>query len=71
MKNLSFVLLLIMFLGACKPVRYVNVKNKHNFYQKHRSNTYTIPVWIPNVGVILETRIYKIPKKQKFRNKRN
>jgi hypothetical protein len=71
MKTLSFALLLIIFLGGCTPIRYVNVEKKHNFYQKHRSNTYTIPIWVPNVGVVLETRIYKIPKKNKFRNKKN
>jgi hypothetical protein len=71
MKTLYFVSLLIILLGACTPVRYVNVEKKHNFYQKHRSNTYTIPIWIPNVGIVLETRIYRIPKKQKSRYKKN
>lgn len=66
MKTLSLVLSLIILLGACTPVRYVNVEKKHNFYQKHRSNTYTVPIWVPNVGVVLETRIYKIPKKRKL-----
>jgi PBP1b-binding outer membrane lipoprotein LpoB len=71
MKTLSFVLMLIIFLGGCTPVRYVNVEKKHNFYQRHRSNTYTIPIWVPNVGVVLETRIYKFSKKNKSRHRKN
>ena len=71
MKTLFFVLMLIIFLGACTPVRYVNVERKHNFYQKHRSNTYTIPTWVPNVGVVFETRIYKFSKKNKLRHRKN
>jgi hypothetical protein len=71
MKTLSFVLMLIIFLGACTPTRYVNTQKKHNFYQRHRSNTYTIPIWVPNVGVVLETRIYKFPKNQKLRRRKN
>lgn len=70
MKTLLFVLSLIIFLGACTPVRYVNVEKKHNFYQRHRHNTYTIPIWVPNVGVVLETRIYRFPQKYNPRRKK-
>lgn len=71
MKTLSFVLLLLILLGACTPARYVNVEKKHNFYQKHRSNTYTVPTWVPNVGIVLETKIYKSSKKLKLTYKKH
>ena len=54
--------LLIIILAGCTPVKYVNVERKHNFYQRHRYNTYTVPVWVPGRGVILETHIYRQPK---------
>lgn len=52
-----------MFLASCRPVREVNVLSRHNYYQKHRFNTYTSPIWIPGRGVILETHIYRLPKR--------
>ena len=53
---LLIILALILFLMVgCQPVRYVNVHSRHNYYQKHRSTTYTSPVWIPGKGVVLET----------------
>jgi hypothetical protein len=55
MKKLLFLLILV--LGACTPVRYVDVHSRHNYYERHRYNTYTSPSWVPGVGVILETHI--------------
>ena len=54
MKKLAVLLLL---LAGCTPVRYVNVESRHNYYERHRHNTYTIPVFVPGRGVILQTRI--------------
>jgi hypothetical protein len=63
MKNLILVVILLFGVIGCTPVRHVNVERKHNYYQRHRSNTYTLPIWVPGRGVILETRIYRLPKK--------
>lgn len=71
MKTFFFVLILIIFLSGCMPVRYINTEKKYNLYQKYRLNTYTIPIWVPNVGIVLETRIYKSPKKNKPRHRKN
>jgi hypothetical protein len=57
MKNLLLVAFLLLAIVGCTPIRYVNVERKHNYYQRHRSTTYTIPTWIPGRGVLLETRI--------------
>ncbi len=57
MKRILF--LFIIFLIGCAPVRYVDVNKKHNFYERHRYNSYTSPIWVPGRGVILETRIYR------------
>jgi hypothetical protein len=62
MKNLILVVILLLGVVSCTPVRYVNVEKKHNYYQRHRTNTYTIPVWVPGRGMLLETRIYRLPK---------
>jgi uncharacterized protein YceK len=59
MKRIILLFLVIILLSSCDSVRYVNVNNKHNYYQKHRYNTYTIPTWIPGKGIMLETRIYR------------
>ena len=55
----GFILFLwiTMFLASCTPVRYVNVQSRHNYYERHRVNTYTSPIWVPGVGVILQTHI--------------
>ena len=45
-------------MAGCTPVRYVNVQKRHNYYQNHRYNTYTVPTWVPGFGILLETRIY-------------
>ena len=52
---------------GCSSIKYVNVEKRKNFYQRNRYNTYTIPVWIPGVGVLLETRIHN--KTRSFRVK--
>jgi hypothetical protein len=62
MKNLILVVILLIGVISCTPVRYVNVERKHNYYQRHRANTYTVPVWVPGRGMLLETRIYRLPK---------
>lgn len=62
MKNLALLLLLLV---GCTPVRYVNFEKRHNYYQKHRHNTYTIPVFIPGKGIILQTKV--IPYKKRPR----
>lgn len=68
MKNI--LIILAMFVIGCSPVKYVNVEKKHNYYQKHRSTTYTSPTWVPGQGIVLETKIYKHPKrKQQSRHK--
>jgi hypothetical protein len=59
MKTLFLLLLVIVLTSGCEPIRYVNVEKRHNYYQRHRHNTYTIPTWIPGRGVILETHIYR------------
>ena len=62
MKSIITLLVLILLVG-CVPVRVVNVERKHNYYQRHRTTTYTSPIWIPGRGIILETHIYRLPKK--------
>lgn len=57
MKKLLSISFLLLVIVGCTPVRYVNIERKHNYYQRHRHNTYTIPVWIPGRGILLETRI--------------
>jgi len=68
MKKLLLAIFLLLVIVSCTPVRYVNVERKHNYYQKHRSNTYTIPMWIPGHGILLETRIitrHRVHKKKR------
>ena len=64
MKQLLALIALILVVG-CTPVRRVNVSSRHNYYQRHRSHTYTVPMWIPNTGVVLETHI--LVKKRRTR----
>lgn len=59
MKTIVSLFLVVFLITSCSPVRYVNVNSKHNYYQRHRHNTYTIPTWIPGRGVILETHVYR------------
>lgn len=67
MKTILSLFLTIILLSGCESVRYVNVSRKHNYYQRHRQNTYTIPTWVPGRGIMLETRIYRghKPKRRK------
>jgi hypothetical protein len=59
MKKYTIFILMITVMFGCTTPKYVNVNRKHNYYQKHRYNTYTSPTWIPGRGVILETHIYR------------
>jgi hypothetical protein len=44
---------------SCIPSKhFVNVERSRNYYQRHRYNTYTIPLWTPGVGILLETRTF-------------
>ena len=61
-KLISFLFVLVLLVG-CMPVRRVNVASRHNYYERHRYNTYTSPTWVPGVGVVLETHIYRLPKR--------
>ena len=60
----QFILAFILFaLIGCMPVRRVNISSRHNYYERHRYNSYTSPTWIPGRGIILETHIYRLPKR--------
>ena len=63
MKKLISLLFVLFLLVGCMPVRIVNVASRHNYYERHRHNTYTAPTWIPGVGIVLETHIYRLPKR--------
>jgi hypothetical protein len=63
MKKILSLLFIIFLLIGCMPARRVNISSRHNYYERHRFNTYTSPTWIPGRGIILETRIYRLPKK--------
>ena len=67
MKKLAILLLL---LAGCTPVRYVNFEARHNYYERHRHNTYTVPVFVPGRGPILETRIVH-PHRHMLQPKKN
>lgn len=59
MKKVILILLVLTTLIGCIPNRHiVNVRDVNNYYQKNRYNTYTIPLWVPGIGIILETRTY-------------
>jgi hypothetical protein len=62
MKQIILAFILFALIG-CMPVKRVNVSSRHNYYERHRFNTYTSPTWIPGRGVILETHIYRLPKR--------
>ena len=62
MKKLLFILL----LASCTPVRYVNVNSHRNYYQRHRFETYTVPVLVPGRGVMLQT----LPIPRQYRQSR-
>jgi len=63
MKKLISLLFVLFLLVGCMPVRRVNVASRHNYYERHRYNTYTSPTWVPGVGIVLETHIYRLPKR--------
>jgi hypothetical protein len=55
MKYLIFFVFL--FLVSCTPSRIVNVSSRHNYYNRHRAETFTRPMWIPGHGIVLYTEI--------------
>jgi hypothetical protein len=61
MKSIITLLVLILLVG-CIPVKVVNVERKHNYYQRHRTTTYTSPIWIPGHGIVLQTHKVRLPK---------
>lgn len=61
MKSIITLLVLILLVG-CVPVRVVNVERKNNYYQRHRTTTYTTPIWIPGHGIVLQTQRMRLPK---------
>ena len=63
MKKILSILVMLFLLIGCMPVRRVNVASRHNYYERHRFNSYTSPTWIPGRGIILETHIYRLPKR--------
>jgi uncharacterized protein YceK len=63
MKKILLLLAVLFLLIGCVPVRRVNVNSRHNYYERHRSNTYTSPTWIPGIGIVLETHIYRSSKR--------
>ena len=76
MKKLLSLLFVIFLLIGCVPVRRVDVASRHNYYERHRFNSYTSPTWIPGYGIILETHILpkyrfiqpKAPRTSRFRH---
>lgn len=63
MKYLLIFLLALTF-ASCEPVRYVDVHSHHNYYERHRFNTYTAPIWIPGRGAILRTYTVPVPRSE-------
>ena len=66
MRYLTFILFLFV-IASCTPVRYVNVHRPHTY--RHRPNVYTVPVWVPGHGVILQQHHWRKPKPQKLSRK--
>lgn len=54
LKKLAALFIIMVFV-SCEPVRYIDVHSHHNYYQRHRFETYTAPVWVPGRGVMLQT----------------
>lgn len=67
LKKLAALLIIILF-AACTPVRYVNVNHYHTF--RHRPNFYTIPIWVPGHGVMLQQQRWYQPRPQRIPRKR-
>jgi hypothetical protein len=68
LKKLAALFIIVIF-ASCVPVRYVDFNSHHNYYQRHRFETYTAPVWVPGRGVMLQTlpapRQYRQPRRGK------
>ena len=63
LKKLGFFGILIsFFLISCMPVRVVDISSRHNYYERHRYNSYTSPIWIPGHGVVLQTYRVRVPR---------
>ena len=60
------VLFAIIMLTSCVPIRYVDVYSHHNYYQRHKFETYTVPVLVPGRGVMLQT----LPIPRQYRQSR-
>ena len=68
MKKLLLAIFLLLIMVSCSPVRYANLQRKHNCYQRHKTTTYTIPMWIPGRGILLETHTitpHRVHKKKR------
>lgn len=65
LKKLAVLLIIVVF-ASCVPVRYVDVYSHYNYYQKHRFQTYTVPVLIPGRGIMLQT----LPAPRQYRQLR-
>lgn len=59
-------LFIIIMLTSCVPIRYVDVYLHHNYYQRHRFETYTVPVLVSGRGVMLQT----LPIPRQYRQSR-
>jgi len=59
-------LFIIIMLTSCVPIRYVDVYSHHNYYQRHRFETYTVPVLVSGRGVMLQT----LPIPRQYRQSR-
>lgn len=62
--------LLLIVTAACSPVRHVDVASHHNYYERHRMNTYTSPTWVPGFGIVLQTHIvpYRFVRSYRLEN---
>lgn len=53
----KILVLLLIIVSACSPVRRVGIARHYNYYEVPRINTFTTPVWVPVFGIILQTHI--------------
>lgn len=60
-------ILLIFIIASCTPVRYVDVSRPHTY--RHRPSVYTVPVWVPGRGVILQQQHWRRPRPQRISKK--
>lgn len=61
------VLLVLVLIASCTPVRYVNINRPHTY--KHRFNVRTVPVWVPGYGVMLQQQRWYRPNQQRISRK--